>query len=84
MISERRFYDGYDHKVDSSTPTQALLLHPLMLHDNYPCLVESNMQQIEEGRSKIQAENSEKRAAPEASLDSSYAQRLCRFLVTGG
>ena len=25
--SERRFYDGHDHKVEGSTPTQASLLH---------------------------------------------------------
>ena len=35
-----------------------------MFHDNYLCLVESNKQKIEEVRSKIQAENSETRAAP--------------------
>ena len=33
-----------------------------MLHDNYLCLVESNKQQIEKARSKIQAESSETRA----------------------
>ena len=32
-----------------------------MLHDNYLCLVESNEQQIEKIKSKIQAENSETR-----------------------
>ena len=26
--SERRFYDGHDRKVDSSTPTLASLLRP--------------------------------------------------------
>ena len=31
-----------------------------MLHGNYLCLVKFNKQQIEEGKSKIQAENSEK------------------------
>ena len=35
-----------------------------MLHNNYLCLVESNKQQIEEVRSKIQAEYSETRATP--------------------
>ena len=32
-----------------------------MLHDNYLCLVESHKQQIEEVRSKIQAENLKQR-----------------------
>ena len=35
-----------------------------MLHDNYLCLAELNKQQIEEVKSKIQAENSETRATP--------------------
>ena len=35
-----------------------------MLRDNFLCLVESNEQQIEEVRSKIQAGNSETRATP--------------------
>ena len=28
MVSERRFYDGHDRKVDGSTPTQVSLLCP--------------------------------------------------------
>ena len=35
-----------------------------MLHDNYLCLVESNKQQIEEVRSKMEAVNSETRTTP--------------------
>ena len=35
-----------------------------MLHDNYLCLVESDKHQIEEVRSKIQAETSETKATP--------------------
>ena len=49
--SERRFYNGPDLKVDGSTLTQTLLLRP-------------SKQQIEEVKSKIQAENSETRATP--------------------
>ena len=54
--SERRFYDGHDRTVDGSLDKT--------LHDNYLCLVESNKQQIEKVRSKIQAENLETRAMP--------------------
>ena len=35
-----------------------------MLRDNYLCLVESSKQQIEEVRSKMEAENWETRATP--------------------
>ena len=61
--SERIFYDRHDRKVDGSTTTDASLNK--MLHDNYLCLVESNKQQIEKVRSKIQVENSETRATSE-------------------
>ena len=54
--SEGRFYDGHDRNVDGFLD-KALL-------DNYLCLVESNKQQIEKVRSKIQAENLETRATP--------------------
>ena len=54
--SERCFYDGHDRNVDGSLDKT--------LHDNYFCLVESNKQQIEEVRSKIQAENWKTRATP--------------------
>ena len=35
-----------------------------MLHDNYFCLVESNKQQIEEVRCKVQAKNPQTKTAP--------------------
>ena len=54
--SERRFYDGHDRNVDGSLDKT--------LHDNYLGLVESNKQQIEKVRSKIQAKNLETRATP--------------------
>ena len=64
--SERRFYDGHDRKVDGSIPTQGLVVASLdkMLHDNYLCLMKSNKQQIEEVKSKTQAEISETRSTP--------------------
>ena len=64
--AERRFYDGHDLNADSSIPTQASLLLFLdkIFHDSYLYLMESNKQQIEEVRSKIQGENSETRATP--------------------
>ena len=55
------------------------------LYDNYLCLMESSKQEIEEVRSKIQAENVKTRSTPKSGcLGSSYVYRLCRFLVTGG
>ena len=52
--------------INYSTPTQILVVASLdkMLHEIYLCLVESNKQQIEEVRCKIQAENSETGATP--------------------
>ena len=71
VVRQRRFYDGHDRKVDGSTPTNPRCCQlPLTLsldkmrYDNYLCLVESNKQQIEEIRIKIQVDNSEKRATP--------------------
>ena len=53
-----------------------------MLHDNYLCLVESNKQQIEEVRRKIQAENSETKTTPRRVWTRSM--HSASVLATGG
>ena len=63
-VLKHRFYDNYDLKIDASTPTQTLLLRPwIKCFTIILSLVESNKQQTKEVRSKIQAENSETKAA---------------------
>ena len=54
------------HYFRPHPPTSKMLPPSLdkMLHDNYLCPVESNQQQTEEVRSKIQAENLETKATP--------------------
>ena len=72
---ERRFYDGHDHKVDGSTPTQASLLRPWIrcfttIISAWRNLTSSKLKKL---KTNFKRKTGKQRVTFGASLDSSYA-----------
>ena len=83
---EGRFYDGRVCKIDRSTPTQTPLLCPwtrcfTTIVSTWWNLTSSKLEKL---AAKFKRKIRKHRQLLSYSLDSSYAQRLRRFHVTGG
>ena len=80
VVSERHYYDGYDRKVNGSTPTQASLLRPWIRCFTIIISAWCNLASIKlkKSEAKFNPENSETRATRERV----WIRRMHRASVT--